>query len=500
MKSNHLILISIFFSSISLFGQDNLLKNEQGFENKMDSLLNRYAECDYYAGFSVGILKNNKVIYKKGFGVKDLQTNESVTDSSLFHMASVSKPFVATAIMQLVEQGKINLDSSLIHYLPYLKMDDNRYSKITIRHVLTHTTGIPDVEDYEWDNPQYDDEAAERYVHSLDTLKLEFNPGEKFSYCNTSFDILADVIAKTSNSTFEHYMKENILQPCGMYNSTFEKPEVPEHLATTAHVITEFGVSVSSVYPYNRIHAPSSTLHSNVNDMMNWAMTNLSNGYYLGNEIFSSEAHRMLTTPQQEASIFGYVGLSWFINKYKGKTIVSHGGEDTGFCTEFIMIPEDSIAVVCLANLDYFDAEDITDIVLKVIYGDVIKIHKKKPPITFVVGQELTNAGIEAARKKYFDLYKNSKEDYVFQEWCLRWLGYILLEQKRAEEAIDIFKFNVELYLESADVYDCLAEAYMNNGNNDMAIKYYRITHEKDPEDEWCVKMLKKLGVDIANE
>jgi tetratricopeptide (TPR) repeat protein len=286
-----------------------------------------------------------------------------------------------------------------------------------------------------------------------------------------------------------------------MLNSTFIKPEVPEHLATSPHVISrEFDIDVSSIYPYNRIHAPSSTLHSNVNDMINWALLNLNNGSYLSNQIVKPETYNLLTTPQHDAGGFGYVGLSWFISKYNGKTKVSHGGGDVGYCTEFIIIPEDSIAVVCLANYEYFDAEDITDIALSVIYGDEVKIYKGKTPVTFIIGKELTYGGIEAARKKYFDLYKNSKENYVFQEWCLSWLGYILLEQKRTEEAIDIFKFNVDLYPESADVYDCLAEAYMKNGNNEMAIKYYRITHEKDPEDEWCVKMLKKLGVDIANE
>ena len=188
-------------------------------------------------GLAIGIMNKGEVIYTDAMGVKSMDTGAPLTTKSVFHMASVSKPFVATAIVQLVEQGKIDLDEKLTTYLPYFKLADQRYKDITIRQMLNHSSGIPDVDDYEWDKPQYDEGAAERFVRSLETWGLDFEPGSEYSYSNTAFDIMADVIAKVSGESFEDYMQKNILEPVGMVNSTFFKPEVDETLATTPHVL-----------------------------------------------------------------------------------------------------------------------------------------------------------------------------------------------------------------------------------------------------------------------
>ena len=111
-----------------------------------------------------------------------LDKDDPITTRSLFHMASITKPFVATSIMQLVEIGKIDLDAPVVKYLPYFHMADERYKTITARQLVTHTSGMPDVEDYEWQKPQYDEGALERYVRRLSKLKLAFAPGEKFQY------------------------------------------------------------------------------------------------------------------------------------------------------------------------------------------------------------------------------------------------------------------------------------------------------------------------------
>ncbi len=148
----------------------------------------------------------------------------------------MSKPFVATAIMQLVERGAMSLDAPVTDYLPYFKLSGTEYARITIRQMLNHTSGMPDVEDYEWDRPQFDEDAAERYVRSLENEAMIAAPGELWRYSNMAFDTLGDVIAKVSGQSFESYVKENILDPLGMTASTFLQPDVPEELRTPPHV------------------------------------------------------------------------------------------------------------------------------------------------------------------------------------------------------------------------------------------------------------------------
>src|SRR3977135_2970518 len=129
-------------------------------------------------GFAIGVVKDGKLIYAKGFGEAKLGGNRPVTSRSLFHMASVTKTFVATAVMQLMEKGKIDLDLPLTRYLPYFRLNDERYRAITIRQMLSHTSGIPDTVNYNWDKPEYDAGALERLVRSISDQKLVMAPGE----------------------------------------------------------------------------------------------------------------------------------------------------------------------------------------------------------------------------------------------------------------------------------------------------------------------------------
>ncbi|MGB2964775.1 MAG: serine hydrolase domain-containing protein [Anaerolineales bacterium] len=334
-------------------------------EEVLDPFFSIYIEKVGITGFSVGVVKDNKIVYAKGFGVRDFETQEPVTAYSLFHMASISKPFVATAIMQLVEEGKIILDESLVTYLPYFQLDDERYNEITVRQMLSHVSGMPRAMDYHWDQPEYDEGALERYVRSLADQKLLFTPGDEFSYSNVAYEVLGDVIAKVSGQPFENYEKENILAPLGMDQSTFLKEEIPPELETTPHL--DEGV-VSEVYPYNRPHAPSSTLHSNVLEMSYWAIANMNRGTFNDMKILSESSYDLLWTPHVQVQTGVSMGLGWFLKRSEEGDWVYHDGGDVGFRTSFTMLPEESIALTILANDERLNPRSMADIVIGLIH------------------------------------------------------------------------------------------------------------------------------------
>src|SRR6185295_14505929 len=136
------------------------------FKEQLEPVIKHIMQQTDMPGLAIAIVENQKIVYSAGFGVRNLSTREPISARSLFHMASITKPFVATSIVQLWEQGKIDLDAPLVKYLPYFRLADDRYKVITIRQMLSHISGMPDVQDYEWDKPQYDDAALERYVKS----------------------------------------------------------------------------------------------------------------------------------------------------------------------------------------------------------------------------------------------------------------------------------------------------------------------------------------------
>ena len=259
---------------------------------RFDSLIEQGLKEDPMPGIAVGIVQHGRLSYSRGFGFRVWNDPQKpITPETLFHMASITKPFVATAVLQLWEQGKVNLDAPVTRYVPYFRIDDPRAAQITVRQMLTHSSGMPDVDDYEWNHPQTDDGALERYVRSLAgrKLKLLFDPGTHFAYSNMAFEVLGDLIAKVSGVTFEDYVAANILRPLGMTSSTLLLSKARSTLLAEGYTHPRGGdyASIKPVpaYPFNRAHGPSSDLMSSVVDMSRWAMANLNHGELDGKRI-----------------------------------------------------------------------------------------------------------------------------------------------------------------------------------------------------------------------
>ncbi len=442
-------------------------------------------------GIAFGMIVNDTIVYADAHGVKSRDTKEPLTTSSLFHMASVSKPFVATAIVQLMDQGKIDLDEKLTHYLPYFTMADERYKKITIKHMLTHTSGIPNIDDYEWDKPEYDDGAVERYVRSQKAFNLDFTPGEKYSYSNPAFDILCDVIAKVSGMTFEAYMQQYIFEPIGMKNSTFFKPDVPKGLATEPHVLGDsLQIVVSEIYPYNRRHAGSSTLHSNVDDMLLWAKVYLNKGSIDGKQIFSKESYGLLTSVQSPEGQ-RKVCLSWFLGKMNNSEIYNHSGGDTGYATFFGFMPEHKSAVVIMTNTDEFAASNNAASILKnSVFNDTIK---PKGPIHYKLKDYILKDGIEKVKEIYYAEQQKNPQEYYVNAKYLDNLGYWLIDRKHPKEALDVFLFLVEEEPDYAGWVSSVADAYKELDSIDLAIQWHKKALKMDSSYEYAKEEIARL-------
>jgi CubicO group peptidase (beta-lactamase class C family) len=360
----HKLATTIILSLITISGS----AQKQLPFTEIETFLQSLIDTGGRPGIAIAITNKQELLYSKGFGVANIQTGEKLNPSHIFHIASISKTFTATAVMQLVEKGKINIEKPLTSYLPYFKMSDDRYKLITIKQMLNHTSGMPDVEDYEWEKAVDDEGAAERYTRSLADQKLISNPGTEYHYSNIAFDVMADLIAKVSGMSFEKYVKENILVPLVMNESSFYAPEIKRSLRTAPH--TGKPPTVSSVYPYNRMHAPSSTLNTNVLEMSHWAIANMNRGQYKDKKILNPETHMTMMTPtftiNNERKIS--MGLSWFMYPYQGSMTYEHGGSDLGYRSLLTLMPEKELGIIILCNLEeirmYDTRNRIRDIIL----------------------------------------------------------------------------------------------------------------------------------------
>jgi CubicO group peptidase (beta-lactamase class C family) len=376
MKKLFFAFFLLTLSVVPLLAQD-----DGRFQRELQPLIEKLAHDKSIPGFAIGIVQNQKVVYAAGFGVANInEPQRKITTRSLFHMASVTKTFVATSIMQLVENGQVDLDAPVVKYLPYFRLKDKRYGEITVRQMLSHISGMPDVDDYGWDKPQFDDGALERYVRSLANLKLDSPPGTKFAYSNIAFEVLGDLIAKVSGESFEGYVQKHILKPLGMKDSTLLLKEADKELLTTPHVLHRKNeVVVSKIFPYNRMHAPSSTLYSNVDDMTRWAIANLNYGDLDGHRILKRSTYDVMwQANDMTLSKAGKVGISWFVSDYRNHKTVSHGGADTGSNSFVMLLPDDSIGLVMMTNSDF--AFDQLREIIRASLDLALGIQNKQPP------------------------------------------------------------------------------------------------------------------------
>lgn len=458
-------------------------------EEKLVPLIDQVVAGCGLAGLAIGIVKSGELVYSQGFGVRDLDTQKPVTPRSLFHLASTSKTFVATAIVQLVEQGKVALDAPVVTFLPYFRLKDPRYKEITVRQMLTHTSGLAaESGGYNWHKPETDEGALERYVRSLVDEELLAAPGEKYGYSNIAFEVLGDLIAKVSGQTFESYIKAHLLNPLAMHDSTFLRAEVPPDLAVTPH----FGAPLRTIvgaYPYHRGHAPSSTLHSSVQEMSRWAVANLNRGRFNGIQIVQPESHNLLWQSTIQTGEKGWeeaVGLSWFLGRHRDCPIIHHGGNDPGFESHLVFLPAEDAAAVVLTNANGAANGIVTDAAVDVILG--LDLQAPKIPITVPVTATLAAAGPEAATALYQRLvtqserYDTNPERFLDATWGA-------IEVHRPEVVLPLVQLWVTLQPDASLAYEMLGWAYMVQGEKEAAVDNLRRALALDPN-AWHAEVL----------
>ncbi len=338
---------------------------------EVEALINQVMQEQHQIGMSIGIVKNGEVAYTRGFGLADVDSGQPMSERSLFVQGSIAKQFVATAILQLVEQGKMNLDDPLVKYLSYFQVKDVRAEKITIRQMLLHLSGMPALELID---PhvfaqslvsEYDAASYERMVRGLTDMKLLYEPGQgPFTYSDLAYNVLGAVIGEVSGQPFEEYVRDHIFLPLGMKDSSFELRAVDPMLLARPHMTGADGQVVKAdAIGYSRIYAPGSYLYTSVADMARWMAVTLHNGMGNGVQILQPATHQEMWSIQVPDTGFGEnipawasYGLGMFIGTLAGEPVVGDGGADLGYISYELIFPEKNMGVIIMANrVDNYD-------------------------------------------------------------------------------------------------------------------------------------------------
>ncbi len=437
-------------------------------------------------GLAVGVVRGEELVLARGYGLSHLEREEPVQPETVFHTASVSKTFVALAVMQLAERGRLDLDAPVSRALPYFRLADPESAAITVRQLLSHTAGLPaDVEGGSWwQSPEQDEGALERYIRSLEARSLIGEPGARWHYSNMGYEVLGEVIAKVSGMSFEDYMAAHILGPLGMARSTFLPLEGFSPLVAWPHRGSLIPTA-ASLYPYHRAHAPSSTLKSNVPDLARWLSLQLQRGRAGGRELLSSSGLERMWEPQAEVDGGGFrMALGWFLRRHRGSRMLFHAGRDPGFNSLIGFLPEKGVGVVLLSNYDgqsAFELVEVADGLLDI--GQGREPEMPKTSILIPLARVLARDGVEAAIAEFHRLEGDRRYSYTLSD--LSTLGHELRKENRLSEAIQLYTLNASEHPEYFAPYLFLAEVYLELGDEPRAVESYRKGLACDPEGRW---------------
>ena len=311
-------------------------------------------------GVAVAIVQGNQVVYIRGYGIRDVNTNEPVTPETLFAIGSCTKAFTTTAMAMLVDDGKMTWDDPVRKHIDFFRLSDPLAdSNVSLRDLVTHRTGLDRTPLLGTGSPW----TREELIRRVGNVKLAAGFREKWQYTNTMFTAAGYAVGRASGGSWEEFVKKRIFDSLGMKTADFSATDVQN---TANHASPHVSMPDGTVnrIPWGNIDAtgPAGSINANVREMANWVIFHLNEGRFNGVQLVSPRNMEEMHTPQMtvpygsfeqmyfpETTQLSY-GFGWFIQEYRGHHVVQHGGGVDGFTSLVGFVPEAGFGFVVLTN------------------------------------------------------------------------------------------------------------------------------------------------------
>lgn len=411
MKKGIISLYVIIFSVLA--------SNGQNLNTKIDALIEKAVKLNRFNG-TVLVSKNGKIVYEKAYGYQDVEKNVLNTPNTIYQIGSTTKEFTAAVVLKLIENHQLSLDDKLSNYFP----DFARGNEITIKHLLTHTSGIYEIlRDPLAFNGGTQPRSKEQMLSFFMNKPLDFDPGTQYSYCNSGYMLLGLIIEKVTGKPYEQVVKDFILKPLEMKHTGFDFAGLQSRNKAVGYSkYTTTSKQASVPWDSTATYAAGS-LYSTVEDLYRWH-----NGL-LNYKVYSKASYEKATTPFLE----GY-GLGCWVDMIYDKKVVSHGGNIFGFTGYFGRIQEEDVSIIILNNIFNRQIETIGHAILALLYDK---------PYSFFDELNL----IPTVLEKYVGEYEVNA-DYKVKITRINNQLYI---QRNNEATIEIFPYKEHTFFQKND-------------------------------------------------
>jgi CubicO group peptidase (beta-lactamase class C family) len=341
-------LVLVLLAPFRVIGARSALASSDGSDdldvNAIDGYVTARMRAARIPGVALGIVKGDRIAYLQGYGRADA-SGRPVTPQTPFTIGSVTKAFTALAAMQLVEAGEVELDAPVQRYLPWFRVADPQASaQITVRHLLTMRSGLPQITETQLWTAQ-DDGALERSVRLLATAELS-RPVGAFGYSNANSETLGLIVQTVSGQSYEDYVRRHIFAPLDMRNSFVSQDEALRHGMASGHRWW-FGYPVPFTLPYNRAELPAGYVISSAEDMAHFVIAQMNGGRYGDGAVLSPEGIALTHTELAPKTY----GMGWETVRVDGRTLVDHDGGTANFQSSVFFDPEARVGVFIAANV-----------------------------------------------------------------------------------------------------------------------------------------------------
>jgi len=505
MEKNRLFVLkglSIFLGTILAVTQ----ASAQNTVKKIDSLVTAYYTEHELSG-NILVADHGRVIYQRSLGYADVGRKILNNEHHSFQIASISKVFTSVAIMQLQEKGKLKLDDPIRKYLP-----DFPFDQITIRGLLSHTSGLNDYHVFQAPHKADPDKifTNDDIIPAIknDKQGIVGKPGELWNYSNIGYSLLAMTVEKISGMSFSDYLAKFIFKPSGMahtYISSSLKPSEDKDLTQNYDYVNyDPGrlKNVDSVADDKVGHIILRGMYGNSNIVSTTEdLLRFDRALYTGKLLKQATLQQAFVPeklnsgkPDQGRWNDGttvYYGLGWgtLSDTSMGK-VVYHTGGMPGTSTIFIRDISHDQTIIVLDNITHYNVRAAAFNILRLLNNQ--PLHHYKLPLARIYTESLVNKGADDALARFNEL-KTDTANYYLDEGEMNGLAYGMLFDNHAPEALEVFRLNTLLFPGSWNAYDSYAETLARNGKKEAAILMYRKAVELNPKDEDGKNALKQL-------
>jgi len=481
MKLFQLKLFFVFavllFYNTTAFSQENNTKS-------FDEYLNQYLLNKNVPSITTGLLEQGKITWIKSIGLSDIENNVPVSTSSLYRIASISKPITAVAILQLWERGLISLDTDVRSYIPNFPI--KKY-KFTIRQLLNHTSGIRNYKQGEFDSKKFYatiDDALKLFAYD----SLMFEPGTRYGYTSLGYNLLAAVVEKVSKISFEEYLKNNIFLPAEMKSTIIDKQREIVLNRVRGYEKNAERKFVNAPLADLSIKIAGGGLLSTANDLLLFSKALLENKLLKQSTLdLMIRKSKLLNGKEIDYGL----GFSLVFENDSLKHF-SHNGAGTGFSSMLVIDPKQKKASVHLINIrDRNLDEPAKDILEMLSSGTVLKPTKTLSDELMKIYQL---QGIDSTNQRFANIYLNEKIIYSLNEDEAIFFSDDLVELKKIPDAINYLKNVLKLYPKSFKVIEAIADSYLKDNNTGLALRYFKLAAQINSSNPRINSLIKKLS------